>query len=161
VKAAEGDAEKLLDLIINNFSAFNDVHIYKGKHIAFYKRAQLLVSDIYQLFKGKSYGMLKNVDKLTACADYKLPKMLRKLEILEYDAGLTEKMISKTHIPAGSVEEIEIRAATVWATELIKEALKRPHPRISSIHINDALWLLSQDKSPSDEPYHRTRTTSY
>lgn len=161
VKEANNDAKLLLNLIVENFPSFADVSNYKGRKISFYKRAQLLVDDIYQLFDGKGYGNLKNIDYITACADYKLPQVLRKLGILSYTKELAFKVDNKTEIQKYSEEEIEIRANTIWAVELIKEKLKHKFPNENSIHINDHLWLLSQTKSPNDKPYHRTRTISY
>ncbi|MDO8627444.1 MAG: queuosine salvage family protein [Candidatus Diapherotrites archaeon] len=161
IKESKGDALKLLELIVSNFPLFNDSSFCNGEKIFFYKRAQLFVANIYQAFNGKGFGDLKNIDKLTVCADYKLPQVLRKLGILEYSVVLAEKIDSKTEIPKGSAEELEIRANTIWAGELIKQELKKKFPNIDSIHVNDHLWLLSQNKSPEDKPYHRTRTTAY
>ena len=113
------------------------------------------------MFRGKSYGGLKNIDKLTACADYKLPQMLRKFGILSYSLELSKKVDNKREIEQGSKEEVEIRANTIWAVELIKKELEKKIPEINSLHINDYLWLLSQDKSFKCKPYHLVRTTFY
>lgn len=161
VEKAEGNALRLLDLIILNFPSFKDISDYKGREIYFYKRAQLLVSDIYQVFKGKGYGKLGNIKDLTACADYKLPLILRKLGILSYSEGLSKRIDKQIQITKNSEEEIEVRANTIWAVELIKEKLKKKIPYVDSIHVNDHLWLLGQKKSPNDKPYHLTRTVSY
>jgi len=157
IKKAGSDMFELLDSIVNNFSSFNDVENYKDKKIYFYKRAQLLISDINEICKLK----LKKIDELTACADYKLPQMLRRMNVLVYSKELTEKVDNKIPIPKESNEEIEIRANTIWAVEFMKNEIKKKNPAITSQEINDHLWLLSQDKSPSDKPYHLTRTTFY
>lgn len=157
-RQAEGDEQKILTLIAENFSSFSDWSAYKQNKVYFYKRAQLLASDLFQLF-GKLY--LKDVDTLTACADYKLPQILRKFGVLEYSPELAEKIDNKTTIPHNSEQEVEIRANTVWAVELIKENLKAKHLKVSSMDINDFLWLASQNKLADDKPYHRTLTTAY
>lgn len=161
LKKANGDAMELLKLIIITFASFNDTSSHKNKTIYFYKRAQLLVSDIYQIFNGNGYGNLRNIDQLTACADYKLPMILRKLGILSYSPELARKIDNKIELQHGSEEEVEIRASTIWANELIKQKLKKKILAIDSIHINDHLWLLSQVKSADDKSYHLTRTTAY
>jgi len=161
IKKANNDAMKLLDLIVSNFPSFEDSSLYKGKQIYFYKRVQLLISDIYQMFNNSGYGNLKNIDQLTACADYKLPKVLRNLGIIEYTKDLAAKVDNKIELPHGSEEEIEIRACTIWANEFIKDKLKKTIQNINSIHINDHLWLLGQIKSANDKPYHLTRSTAY
>lgn len=161
LKEANGDAMKILNNIIITFPSFNDASSYKGKTVYFHKRAQLLISDIYQLFNGRDYGKLRNIDQLTACADYKIPWMLRTLGILSYSESLAKKVDHKIEMLHGSEEEVEIRASTIWANELIKQQLRKNIPAIDSIHINDHLWLLSQAKLPHDKPYHLTRTTAY
>lgn len=155
------DALKLVSLLINEFPSFNDCTFYNGHHVFFNKRAQLFASDVYQLFNGEGYGNLTNSDKLTACADYKLPKILRELSILEYSRELEFIIDNKRQIPRDCMQETEIRANTVKAIELIKEGLKERIPGIKSIHVNDCVWLLSQNKSPDDKPYHLVRTTAY
>ena len=161
VKKTNGDALKLLELITKSFPSFNDFSSYKGKIIYFQKRAQLLVSDIYQIFNGESYGRMKNLDKITASADYKLPMVLRNLGILEYAKDLENEIDKGIEILKDSEEEVEIRANTIWAVEFIKEELKKKIKKINSIHVNDHLWLLGQIKSSKDKPYHLTRTTAY
>ena len=161
VQAAQGNATKLLDLIITNFPSFEDISLYAGKKVYFYKRAQLLVEDIYQTFGGEGFGNLSNLEEFTACADYKLPQSLRKLGILSYTKELEEKIDRLTHVPHGSREEVEIRANTIWAVEMIKAELSKNDKHTPSIGINDHLWLMGQVKNFDDKPYHRTLTTAY
>ena len=146
--------KKLLNLITFEIPSFNDFAIYKGREIFFHKRAQLLISDIYRTFGGKKYGNLRNIEQLTAFADYKIPQVLRKLGILEYSSHLASKIDKKIHILFGSEEEIEIRANTIWAIEIIKEKLKPKIPSIKSFDIDSYLWFLGQNKSFDDRPYH-------
>ncbi len=161
INEARGDTMNLLDIILKNFPPFKDDSVYKGKEIYFFKRAQLFISDIYEMFNGMSFGRLQNISQLTACADYKLPQILRKLGILVYKKDLADRVDNKIEILHNSDEEIEIRANTIWAVEQIKEAARTRIQNIRSTEINDHLWLLSQKKLPDDKPYHRTRTAAY
>lgn len=161
IQKADKDTLKLLQVLISDFPSFNDFAIYRGKKVFFHKRAQLLISDIYRTFKKKGYGELKNIDQLTAFADYKIPQVLRKLKILEYAKELASKVDNKIPIPARSEEEIEIRANTIWAIEMMRIRLKTKIPTIKSFDIDSYLWLLAQNKSPGDRPYHLTRTIFY
>jgi len=158
---ANGDSQKLLNLIIENFPSFEDESTYKGKRVYFYKRAQLLTADIYQAFKDNEFGKLKNINELTACADYKLPFVLRRLGIFSYSDYLANKIDNQIQIEKDSEEEIEIRANTIWTVELIKQKVKKKIAQADSIHINDHIWMLGQKKLKNDKPYHLTRTTSY
>ncbi len=161
VKAANKDSQKLLNLVISDFPVFKDESAYNGQTIFFNKRAQLLVSDIYQIFNGRGFGELKGIESITACADYKLPQILRKFGIFVYSEELAEKIDNKIELEHNSNEEIEIRANTIWAIEFIKQIVARGDHKIMSSEINDHLWLATQEKFPDDKPYHRTRTTAY
>lgn len=161
VKSAQGDAHTLLAMITDQLAAFEDTETYQKKTIYFYKRAQLLIEDINQTFAGEGYGELSGLDDFTACADYKLPQSLRKLGIFSYVADLENKIDHLIQLPKGSPEEVEIRANTIWAVEMIKQELQKLGKQASSTGINDHLWLMGQKKNMDDKPYHRTLTTAY
>ena len=44
-------------MIVKNFSGFRDEAIYKGKQVFFYKRAQILVSDLIGAYQDYSIEM--------------------------------------------------------------------------------------------------------
>jgi len=161
IEIANKDALKLLNILTTDFPSFDDHAFYDDQKVLFYKRAQLAISDIYRSFKGQGFGNLKNISQLTAFADYKIPQTLRKLGILKYSPELAAKIDNKIQILPGSKEEIEIRANTIWAIELMKRELKTKIPNITSMDIDSYLWLLGQNKSPNDKPYHRTLTIFY
>jgi hypothetical protein len=161
VRQAGGSAVRLVELLIAHFPSWDDVTQFEGRRVAFYKRAQLAAGMIYQAFGGQGWGVFKDLSQLTVYADYKLPQVLRKLGILVYDEALSTLVDSQTPIPAGSRMEIEIRAATIWAGERIRQALAGRAPEITAAHIDFWLWETSQRKSPDDRPYHRTLTTAY
>ncbi len=155
-KSITNDIE-LFNLIVDNFPSFEDKRTYKGKTIYFYKLAQLVVSDILHIRKLK-----ENIDvdysHLVGCADYKIPQVLRGLNIVIYDEELSLLVDSKTEIEENSIYEVEIRASMIVVISKIKEALKN---KMCAIDINDIIWSLGQDKSKNFKPYHRTRTMSY
>lgn len=161
VKRAGRDALKLVSILVSNFPSFNDSSCWNGIIVEFHKRAQLSVKMIHDALKGKELGEFRNLDKLTVFADYKIPQVLRREGILEYSSGLADKIDNYHQIPAGSSEEIEIRANTVWACEYIKEQLKNRYPFITSPDIDSLLWLRGQRISDDNKPYHRTRTIYY
>ncbi len=148
ILASKHDALHLVKLVARDFSSFRD---------PFLKRAQIVTYDIYLMFEGKNLGNLKNIDKLTAFADYKLPQILREFGVLEYSQNLAKKIAAQEEISSGTKEEQEIRAATIIAVKLIKQHL----PGIISPQIDNALWSLSQNKKLTSNPYHRTRTIFY
>lgn len=151
----------LLEKIITDFPSFNDTRLLDTKELGFYKRAQLqikMMSDVGVSFGNKP---LHNLDKLTALADYKIPQLLRALEIIEYNTDLANKVDNLDLIPKDSKDEIEIRVATIWAIEYLKEELLKKYSSVTSSQINSMLWGLSQRKGIKTRPYHRTYTTAY
>ncbi|MDP2930517.1 MAG: queuosine salvage family protein [bacterium] len=155
LKEAGNDAIKLVKLLYDNFPSFRDEAELDGKKVYFLKRAQICANDISYLEPAKN---MKNLDQLTAFADYKLPQILKTWQILEYKDELAKKIDNYTLLSRGSREEIEIRSATIWAVELIRQELNN---EFTASKIDNALWLLSQDLGDKVKPYHRTRTNFY
>lgn len=146
------NAAHLAQAIITHFPSFEDVAYRDGRRITFYKRAQICVYDLSML----PGLMIKNLNTLTAFADYKLPQLLRHNGAIHYEQSLARRIDAKEHIAKGSREEVEIRAATVWACELIAQELGVP-----AVLVDNVLWLTAATTSPRIKPYHRTLTTSY
>jgi hypothetical protein len=161
LEEAAGSAIELIDLLAEEFSSFNDTATYGGKNVYFYKRAQLLVHDLRCTFSGQSWGNFYDLEHLTCFADYKLPQVLRHLGILHYKPKLADLIQNLVHIDAGSPEEVEIRAATIWAVELLRQELANQGFRVNSPQLDNWLWYLGQEDSYRALPYHRTRTIFY
>jgi len=160
VKQAESDAVQLMYLVVNNFSSFDDRGEYRGKEIHFYKRAQILVADVWARLHGQGLGDLKRMNELTAFADYKIPQILRHYEVLNYGEKLEEKVDSRTELEWGSAEEIEIRAATVVGVDMLAMELAARDEIIKPFELDYNLWVLAQ-KARGMKPFHLVRTTAY
>lgn len=156
IETSESDAIKLTQLIIDDFPSFRDISTLDGKKFFFLKRAQICPNDISYVFKNTGQ-QIKNIQHLTAFADYKLPQILRMFGVLEYVDELAEKVDNMIEIFHDSREEIEIRAATIWAVELLRQKIKE----LTAMEIDNALWLLSQEIKQGTKPHHRTRTIFY
>jgi hypothetical protein len=132
--------------------------------VRFLKRAQICAADLARLLPGDPQGRLRGLERLTAFADYKVPQALRREGILVYGAALAERLERREELAAGSAEEVEIRAATVWACAWIARAVAplRPPgaPGIGAAEVDGWLWLAGQDPTGL-QPYHRTRTVYY
>ena len=161
VEAAGGNAVALARRVIEDFPSFRDVSLYDGAEVRFYKRAQICVADIHGIFGGEGWGKLSDLDRLTIFADYKLPQVLREEGILVYSAGLAARVDRLELLPPGSPAEVEIRAATIWAGELLRRALSAHGVQAIASEIDYYLWTLSQQVSTTVRPYHRTRTIYY
>jgi hypothetical protein len=157
---AAGSAVRLVLLLAEAFPSFRDIAVYRQREVRFFKRAQICVADLSGFFQGRSWGAFNDLEHLTVFADYKLPQILRHFGVLEYRSSLAERIDNQEMIPAGSEEEIELRAATVWACELLRRDLHQRGVVLTAAELDQRLWLLSQH-IPDMKPYHRTRTMYY
>lgn len=161
VQAARGSAVRLVQEVVSRFPSFDDTATLDGATVRLYKRAQILVADLAGAFDGAGPGAFTDLDQLTAFADYKVPQVLRRFGLLVYSPDLAATIARREWIPAGAREEIEIRAATVQAVELLREASQANGRRLSASEIDWLLWMAGQSLPRAAEPYHRTSTVYY
>jgi hypothetical protein len=165
VKAAEGSTTKLVRLITSHLPHFRDTSVYHGKLIYFYKRAQILVGDLWAAYgKQKDTSQpccFNDIDQLTMFADYRVPQILRDMKILEYSPHLASTIDSKQIIPWGSEEETEIRALTIVAVDRLQAAVKKNGLDLLAIECDWLLWHRSEQLKDSIAPHHRTLTVYY
>lgn len=165
LQEAKLDAIELVRLLASGLASFRDEAVYQGRRIGFYKRAQILAADLHGAAASRGprcrwWGDLARLHELTAFADYKLPQILRHQGILRYSRPLAEKVDLQVLLVAGSQEEVEIRANTVWAVELLRQEMQALGLDLPSYRIDWLLWSASQD-SGQMRPYHRTLTIFY
>jgi hypothetical protein len=162
VRRAGGSCIALIETVLQRFPSFRDVAIGPdGRPIHFYKRAQILVADLAGALPGTELGTFRDLHLLTAFADYKVPQVMRQLGILVYEQDLAARIERREPIPAGSVCELEIRAATVQGCELIRQALQRTGAELTASEIDWLLWTAGQSLPSGTSPYHRTLTPFY
>jgi hypothetical protein len=161
VDAAGKSGIKLVGLLAQKFPSFQDNAEYLGRRVFFQKRAQIFAADLHGAFGGEKWGSFMDVEKLTAFADYKLPQLLRHVGILHYESALGRKVDQKVLLKMKSPEEVEIRANTIWAVELMCQELHRMGVDLRAFEVDWILWNQSQDAAFKTEPYHRTLTTFY
>jgi hypothetical protein len=161
LQEAGGSAVSLTRILGEKLESFRDIADYRGKKVYFYKRAQLFAADLHGAFGGKEWGNFRDMEELTAFADYKLPQVLRHAGVLAYEADLASRVDRMIHLDPGSPDEVEIRANTLWAVELIKQELKRQGKILKAFEIDWLLWNLGQSDQFRVKPYHRTVTIFY
>lgn len=159
-------APRLAQEIISTLPSFRDIAAWTSpdRHappieVRFYKRAQILVADLAGALQRQV--AFTDLEQLTAFADYKVPQVLRHHGILRYGDCLEAMVRARLHIPSGSAEEVEIRAATIWACELIRQALATRGHSFTASNVDWLLWNVGQALPPACEPYHRTVTIFY
>jgi len=152
IKQADFNATRIAQLVIDHFPLFNDVAKTNGQTVKFFKRAQICAYDLSLLPQLE----LTNLNQLTVFADYRLPQILHSYEVLQYEKSLADKIANLTLIDPDSREEIEIRAATIWAGELLAQQLN-----LTPTIVDNAIWHLAKNTTLKMKPHHRTLTTNY
>jgi hypothetical protein len=162
IESANGSAIQLVGLLAQ-MPLFNDVQRYRGRDVPFFKRAQLTAADLNLALKGERLGRFDDLAQLTIFADNLVPHVLRIDGMLLYDPNLAARIDREELIPAGSEEEVELRAGAVHASELIVRTLREAgHANITAMNVDYLLWHRGQDPAYKQaKPRHRTRTTFY
>lgn len=163
IRAAQGSAATLVDLVTSSFPGFRDHAVSRGEQVFFYKRAQIFVADVYLCFEGRGLGDFTDIRELTCFADYRLPQLMQHLGILQYDQDLLQRVLNKEELAAGSAQELEIRAATVQAVELMRAEAQRvtQQPLLLSLQLDNLLWERGEAMLAELPPHHRTLTVYY
>ncbi len=148
VASAQGRAERLVSVLA-------EMPFYRD--LGFYKRAQLTAADLSLA----GVATFSDLERLTIFADNLVPHVLRVDGILRYEAGLLDRINRAELIPAGSVEELEIRSCAVHAVELIAGALRTRGQPVTAMQLDYVLWNRGQQPAYKAQPRHRTRTVFY
>ena len=160
IESAASSAGRLVQLL-KKMPYFNDVGLYNGVQVQFFKRAQICAADLSLAFDGVGWGYFEDLDQMTIFADNLVPHVLRLDEILIYEESLLRRINDGTLIPAGSAEEIEIRACAVHAVEIIKMQMAESGNKITSPALDNFLWNRGQQPEYKAKPRHRTRCVFY
>ncbi|CRG83887.1 UPF0553 protein [Talaromyces islandicus] len=139
---ANQSAAALVNLLADDFACFRDEASFDGRKVRFYKRAQILVADLWACFEGESFGEFHDIDKITMFADYRIPQMLNQLGCLQYSPPLESVIRRLQPIEVGSKRELEIRGTSIWCIELIRQEIER---------LQSESELASANSSPQSE----------
>ncbi|XP_064606451.1 queuosine 5'-phosphate N-glycosylase/hydrolase-like [Liolophura sinensis] len=171
IRECNQSAEKLMRLIVENFPSMRDEAEYCGKKVALYKRAQILIADIWAACGGKGLGEFHDIDTITMFADYRIPQVLTYYGALKYSNSLQDKLQKDNILENGERQEVEIRGCSIWATELIVEEVKRltagdeqlKDLPCNAIMVDHYLWDHRREFQVDMEstPYHKTRSIYY
>jgi len=150
VRESSGSAKKLLKIIIDEFPCFRDEADYCGKRVAIYKRAQILVGDVYACYRGEGIGKFDDIDdEITMFADYRVPQVLVHFGSLKYSDELMQELKDDKILLNGEEKEVEIRGASIYIVEqakgIVRQMLKEKDPEmclknVNSILIDHFLW---------------------
>lgn len=159
VDSANRSARSLVALLLE-MPLYRDAATYDGLLVPFLKRAQLSVGDLALAAPGE-LGRFVDLDSLTLCADNLVPHVLRIDGVLRFDSELAARIDREELIPAGSAEEVEIRAVAVHATELLAARLAERGRPATPRELDYFLWTRGAGPRYKSRPRHRTRCPFY
>ena len=160
IKEAGGSALALVEQIVEAFPFFRDEGVHRRRTVRFHQAAQSFVASLHWTFDAARWGRFKDVHSLTAPADHRLPQVLRGLDVLRYSADLAGAVDSCTQLPVGSTAEMEIRACSVWAVELLRREMETLGHSALPVALGRHLSGLA-GRLPSLRPHHLCATTAY
>ena len=154
--------EGLVERLVAEFPRFNDKSIYEDKHeINFYKLAQLAFWGIHAELSGSKYFVVEDMNSMSAFADYIVPVALEVMKITEYSENLKEKIMKGNIIERDSKEEIEIRAASLFATAKLTEEINIRRNKKEQLIIPQLDYRIWKQYHATHRPHHLTVTTMY
>ncbi|XP_048510165.1 queuosine salvage protein isoform X2 [Athalia rosae] len=173
IKACDNSAEKLLKLVVTKFECFRDVADYRGHKVSIYKRAQILVGDIWACYRGNGLGLFHDIEIITMFADYRIPQVLVHFGAMRYSNPLLDTLQSGTHLTPGSLAELEIRGCSIEVIERVRDEVKsliRQYPNLAlresdcnAILIDHYLWDYRRRHAGELEsiPFHKVKSIYY
>lgn len=161
IEAADHCAARLVTLLARQ-PFFRDVQPYQDVTVPFYKRSQLLASDLSLALNGQGLGRFDDLHQLTIFADNLVPHVLRTDGLLSYSDRLSRAIASEEPIPSGSEEEVELRACSVHAVERILAHAAAQGVHWTARDVDQVLWHRGQQPHIKRQgKRHRTRTVFY
>ena len=160
IAAADGSAASLAEILMK-MSFYRDCFTYENFEVMILKRAQITASDLHIAFSGQSYGRFEDIGELTIFADNLVPHVLRIDGLLTYEKSLEERIAAGVCLESGSKEEIELRACSVHAVELLREEYAARSVQITSQGLDYLLWNRGLAAEYRARSSHITRCVYY
>jgi hypothetical protein len=151
----------LVERLAVEFPRYNDVSLYDGHEVKFYKLTQLGFWQIYSGLGGTGGFRLEDPQKMTAFADYIVPVALRLMGITSYSHALEQAIKTYQLIPRDSRQEIEIRAHCLYATALLADEINKLRPPDQQVIIPQIDARLWTHYHTTPWPHHLTQTIMY
>ena len=94
-------------------------------------------------------------------ADYRVPQILRSMGVLKYTDSLSSSIDALETLPWGGKMEVELRAQTVVAVDMLQQALCIRGLDLLVLECDWLLWQKGEDLKDSILPHHRTLSIYY
>ena len=160
IESADASAATLAEILCR-MPFYRDVFKLHEREIYLLKRAQITASDLHIAFAGQGFGRFADIGDLTIFADNLVPHVLLTDGLLSYAPDLRSAIVANQQLASGSQAELEIRACSVHAVELLRHAYLAAGIEVSSQGLDYLLWNRGQDLKYLQSPTHMTRCVYY
>jgi len=141
---------------------FRDVASLGGEEVWLLKLAQILVHDTAIAGAERGLFAIEGLEHLTVFADNMLPFVLEANGVLRYHPALSRRIGRGETLRAGIRAEIELRAVSLHACELLRVELARRGVDASAREVDFALWNAGVETPESgDHRLHLCETWFY
>ena len=140
---------------------FQDKSLHKDQEVFFYKRLQITASDLALALNNKGLGFFEDINEVTLFADNLVPHVLHVDGILKYEQNLEDRLKRNPFLEAGSQEEVEMRAVSIHAVELLTQHLQNQGNMFYTRDLDMVLWNRGLNQKYRDAPRHRTQSVFY
>ncbi len=153
----------LLKELIESFgSILDDFYTFEEQKVYFYKRAQLVVGELYSQFHDRDEIFnfpRESLNKLTAFVDNVLPAVFRIDGVLEItDEKLKEKIEKEVVLKPGR-EEAELRVAAV---EIFERLVALSNGKVNAMELDYYIWgNVGKQPSYRQQPRHYCQGTIF
>jgi hypothetical protein len=150
--------EFLVEELAKNFSCLNDIgKLHDGTTIYFYKKAQLVVGELYRNLRKKEEKFnFPDINNMTVFVDNVLPAVLMCDEILILDEEIRKKIDDGKEIKAGPIEA-EIRSISIF----ICEEIIKLNEKLNSVNLDYYLWKIGKEEKYRKYERHSTKNTIF
>ena len=144
---------------MRDFKRFDDHSIFENEKVYFLSWSTSILGNSQRAFK--KIFFIEDMENMTAFADYIIPVALESFGIVKYSSELKERIDSGILIDKDSIEEIEIRSTSIYATAKLTELInnyKKEEEKIIIPQLDFKIWT---DFHADERPHHLTKTIMY
>ena len=156
---ASGDG--LLERLPAEFPRFRDASTWNGQRVQIMKLAQLGLWSLHLRLAHDGVALLRDPHAATGFADYILPVAFEVMGIFSYTPGLSARIAAGTEILRDSVEEVELRAATIYAVTRLADEMNALRPTSAQLIAPQVDYRLWKAYHATHRRHHLTRTVMY
>ena len=126
--------------LLQKMPMFRDISTLAGQDIFILKRAQIFVHDLAIALDQLGARRIEGLDRIAIFADNIIPFILERHGVLRYHPALKQRIEEQRPLRQGSRAEIELRACSIHACELIRQRLTTAGIPATARTVDFLLW---------------------